>query len=324
MRFKPLSIIAKGMAMGIAEVIPGVSGGTIAFITGIYKTLLDSITAVNVNAVKLLLKGRIKEVFHQLNGRFLSFLIVGMVIGILIGVFAITHMLETNPEVIWALFFGLILASIPYMLRKIDAFKLRHFLSFLVCAIIAYFITTIVPADGSESLLYIFFGGTIAICALVLPGVSGSFMLLMMGLYSLIVPTLRNMISSPNAEGAIILIVFGLGCLVGLLTFSRVVSAAFDKYRNGTIAALSGFMLGSLNKIWPWRNVESVLDKTSGNILDINSLTDLGKLEPDSFKVLAEQNVLPTIYWGNPKIFPVIVAFLIGMGLIYFFSRIEE
>ncbi|MBT8228965.1 MAG: DUF368 domain-containing protein, partial [Bacteroidia bacterium] len=183
-------LILRGLAMGIAEIIPGVSGGTIAFISGIYKDLLDAVTGLNMNALRMLFKGDFKGFSGSVKLPFLVFLGMGMAIGVVSGVFGITYLLDNYPEVIWALFFGLVLASVPYMLLQLKSGKGYHILIFLAGALFAWYITTLTPVSGHANLLYIFFGGTIAICALVLPGVSGSFMLLLLGLYSLVIPTL--------------------------------------------------------------------------------------------------------------------------------------
>ena len=269
-----IGLIFKGMAMGMAEVIPGVSGGTIAFITGIYETLIDSIKSIDINWIKQVLGFKLKRAFHDINGPFLAVLMFGMVLGVLVGTFGVSYLLENHPEALWAFFFGLILASIPFMLSQ-ARMNLGNWVLFVIGAIIAYLVTSITPAQGSDSYLYLFAGGSIAICALILPGVSGSFILLIMGLYSLVIPTLRDFLSSPELSEFKVIVVFALGCLTGLLLFSKFVSAAFKNYKHSTIALLSGFMLGSLNKIWPWRNPVSYLDKSSMAILDVPKEVDL-------------------------------------------------
>lgn len=319
-----LGLIARGFAMGIAEIIPGVSGGTIAFISGIYKDLLDAVTGLNINALGKLLKADFKGFSSSIKLPFLIFLVIGMVIGIVSGVFGITFLLENYPEVIWALFFGLILASVPYMLLQMKTGKPLHILIFLAGALIAWYITTLTPVNGNTSLLYLFFGGTIAICALVLPGVSGSFMLLLLGLYSLVIPTLKSLLSNPGLESFKIIFVFGLGCIVGLLGFSRIVSRAFEKYHDGTIALLSGFMLGSLNKIWPWRNPELFFEKETGTVHEASSIEELVYQNPDAYKIMSEINVLPDAYSGEPRIFAVSLAILSGIIMVYALSRVQK
>ena len=321
MKINTIGLLLRGMAMGIAEIIPGVSGGTIAFITGIYKRLLNSITSINGTFIKMLLKGNIVSAFNQIDGFFLVRLISGMGLGIVLGVFGVSYMLESYPEVIWGLFFGLILASIPYMFTQLKGKITSYLLQFIIGAIIAFGVTILVPAQGSTSLVYIFFGGTIAICALVLPGISGSFILLLLGLYSVVIPTLKSFLSDPSSSSFILLAVFAMGCAFGLFFFSRVVSSAFDKYHDGTIAVLSGFMLGSLNKIWPWRNISQVVEKQSGQIKDYNEI-DPSQLD-ELYKILTDQAVMPSNYDGSPRILMVSFAFAMGLGLIWILSRFQ-
>ncbi len=322
MNFSKLGLILRGMAMGVAEVIPGVSGGTIAFITGIYKALLDSIKAVDHNFIGLLLGFRIKEMWAKINGNFLLWLIGGMLGGILVGVFGVTYLLEQYPEVLWGLFFGLILASVPLMLSQMKNKSGNAILLFVLGAIIAYGVTSLSPSEGSTNYLYVFAAGVIAISALVLPGISGSFILLLMGLYTTIIPTLKNFLKTQDLSDFILLAVFGMGCLTGLLGFSRLVSAAFEKYHDATIAVLSGFMLGSLNKIWPWRNPVTILnkDKASFISLDKTSISDYDLLD-DGIKIVKEDNVFPSDYFFEPRILLVMLAFLLGLFLIFLLSR---
>jgi len=311
--------------MGIAEIIPGVSGGTIAFITGIYQTLLDSIKAINLGLLKDLLRFDLKSVWIKVNGPFLFWLFGGMAVGILSGVFGVSYLLDNYPEILWGLFFGLILASVPLMMSQLDKRTFASTALFFLGTLIAYGITTLSPAAGSTNLLYVFFAGVIAISALVLPGVSGSFMLLLMGLYTTIYPALKSFLSGPNFSEFILLGVFALGCLTGLMFFSRLVSMIFEKHKYETIALLSGFMLGSLNKIWPWRNVTSLLNKDTGQTVDVTGLVPQSYMMEnggeDRFKIFSEANVLPSDYLGDPKLLATVIAFFLGLLIIYLFHR---
>jgi len=317
-----LSLILKGMAMGIAEVIPGVSGGTIAFITGIYKELIDTVKALDVTALKLLLSGKFKAFGDKMNFGFLILLISGMIGGIVIGVFGVEHLLESNPEVLWGFFFGLILASVPMMLQTINNKNMITWLFFIAGAIVAYVITSISPAEASTSYPYIFISGMIAIVALVLPGVSGSFILLLLGMYTFIIPTMKSFLSGPNGSDFIILAVFGLGCLSGLLFFVRLVSNAFEKHYNPTVAIMSGFMLGSLNKIWPWRNIETYINKTTNQVF--NAIQNPTSRNAEDLKILTEQNVLPSSYLSDPKLVGVIIAFALGLLIIFLLNKYQK
>ena len=302
--------------MGIAEVIPGVSGGTIAFITGIYKTLLDSIKSVDGEFLQLLSKFKLGAVWQKINGPFLLWLFGGMIGGVIIGVFGVTYFLENYPEVLWALFFGLILGSVPMMLSQIRSVDIKSIALFIIGTIFAFGITSLNPMSGSENYLFIYVAGVIAISALVLPGISGSFMLLLMGLYSTIIPTIKSFLKSPELSEFILLAVFGLGILTGLVLFSRLVSAAFEKYHDGTIALMSGFMLGSLNKIWPWRNIETILDKRTHDLVSVSPETIANiDLTADYVKVVKEKNVFPGEYFSDSNLLPVALAFALGLAM---------
>ncbi len=311
------------MAMGIAEVIPGVSGGTIAFITGIYKMLIDSIKAVDRELISVLFKGRIREAWTRLNGPFLLWLIMGMAAGVIVGVFGVSYVLETYPEILWSLFFGLILASVPYMLSKMEQRSISGVVLLFIGALIAFGITTIPPSAGNAGLVYLFFGGVIAISALVLPGISGSFILLLMGLYTTVIHTIKAFLESPEFNEFTMLAVFGIGCITGLLVFSRIVSTAFEKYHDATLALLSGFMLGSLNKIWPWRNPTQILDKDTGRILDISLDRISNIVNQEGIKVLTEESVFPGNYYTDPKALLCHIALLVGIALVFILSRFQ-
>jgi len=318
-----VGLILRGMSMGVAEVIPGVSGGTIAFITGIYATLLNSIKSVNYNLIKLLFKGKVASVYAQLNGRFLLFLLMGMAVGMVFGVFFISHLLETTPEPLWGFFFGLVLASVGYMWIQITSFKVNYIFLFVVGAVLSYLVTTLTPAGGNASLPFVFFSGAIAISALILPGISGSFILLLLGMYGIIIPEVKTVLSNPNSESLVLVGVFGLGCLTGLLSFSRILSYTFKHFADATLAALTGIMLGSLPKIWPWRNPSLLLDKETGkNIVPDLSSFQFSDLE--NAKLLKETNVMPAGYFTEPRTLITAVAFIIGIALIYAAYRFQK
>jgi len=318
-----VGLILRGMSMGVAEVIPGVSGGTIAFITGIYATLLNSIKSVNYNLIKLLFKGKVASVYAQLNGRFLLFLLMGMAVGMVFGVFFISHLLETTPEPLWGFFFGLVLASVGYMWTQITSFKVNYIFLFVVGAVLSYLVTTLTPAGGNASLPFVFFSGAIAISALILPGISGSFILLLLGMYGIIIPEVKTVLSNPNSESLVLVGVFGLGCLTGLLSFSRILSYTFKHFADATLAALTGIMLGSLPKIWPWRNPSLLLDKETGkNIVPDLSSFQFSDLE--NAKLLKETNVMPAGYFTEPRTLITAVAFIIGIALIYAAYRFQK
>jgi len=312
-----MSLVLKGMAMGVAEIIPGVSGGTIAFITGIYEELINSIKSFGPEAIVGFKNYGFKGLWTAINGNFLLWLFAGMAVGILCGIFGITYLLEHFPEPLWAFFFGLILASALYIGKQIENWNLAAIIGIITGAVVAFTITTISPAEGSMHLGYVFLSGTIAISALLLPGISGSFILLIMGMYSLIVSLLKDTLSTFDLSGIVTIGVFALGCLTGLLGFSRVLSWLFKNYKNTTMAVLTGFLIGALNKVWPWRNITAILDKETGNIEQIASLKELGKFSPDEIKILSETNVMPAKYLGLDPWFTVcIITFLLGMVVV--------
>lgn len=312
---KSISLALKGMAMGMAEVIPGVSGGTIAFITGIYEQLLNSIKAFGPSLFGELKEGGIKAVWEKINGPFLATLLGGMAFGVIIGVFLISYLLKAFPPLIWAFFFGLIIASAIYVGRQIEKWGIGEIVLLILGTVIAFGITMIAPSSGSESLLFVFFAGAIAISALILPGISGSFILLLMGMYSYIISdTLKPALKTLAPDKLLIMGVFALGCLTGLMSVSRVLSWTFKHYRRLTLATLTGFMLGSLNKIWPWRNVLEWLRDASGEIV----LKDDG-ITPK--KILIEENVWPAAYDGDAYVIGVVLMMIIGFASVFLLEK---
>lgn len=309
-----LSLVLKGMAMGVAEVIPGVSGGTIAFITGIYEELIDTIKSLDFRLFGLLGRLKLREAFFHVNGKFVLFLVAGMLVGLVLGLFGVTHLLENYPEELWGFFFGLILASAWYVGKDVRKWDFQTVAILVMGAIGAYFVTKLSPAEGSENLGYVFLCGVIAISALILPGISGSFMLLLLGMYTVIIPTLRNLLSGFTWPALILIAVFGAGCLTGLITTARVLSWFFHNKRDATLAFLTGVMLGSLNKIWPWRNPVRWLD-------DAGNVTTVGPLVPDA-KVLVERNVWPHMYSvDEPNTLVVILCVAAGITIVLLLDR---
>lgn len=301
--------------MGVAETVPGVSGGTIAFITRIYERLLKSIRSFGPEAINAWKTNGWSGAWRAIDGNFLVFLFGGMVLGIGLGVFGMSYLLDTYPLPVWGFFFGLILASAVYIGRQVTDWSVGKVAGLAVAAAVAYYVTIATPAQGSESLLYVFACGVIAISALMLPGLSGSFMLLLLGMYQFILhDTLKEgILEERSLASVLILAVFGLGCLVGVLTFSRVLSWLFDNYRNFTLASLTGFMLGSLNKVWPW---QQVLDTR------INSKGEEQVLFSDSVLPITFSQLSDNFLYGNePQILAVSIAMLVGFGLVFAIER---
>ena len=241
--------------MGVAEIIPGVSGGTIAFITGIYEELIESIKSINSNGIKLLLSLQFKKFWNHINGQFLMTLLFGMVFSILFLSRIIEFLLTDHPFKIWGFFFGLIIASIFIIQKSIKNKKFNLLVFFFVGLFLASYISLTAPSESSEESWFVFLSGALAISAMILPGISGSFILVFISKYEFILNALNTFELS-------ILGIFLAGCVVGLLTFSRALSYLFKKFNDPIISLLMGFLAGSLIKIWPFYEV---LDTNSKN-----------------------------------------------------------
>ena len=252
-----LRLFLKGMAMGAADVVPGVSGGTIAFITGIYEELISSISAINIHAVKLLMKGQFKNAWKYVNGNFLAVLFAGVFTSIMTLASLLTYLLEHFPIVVWSFFFGLVTASIWLVGRTVKQWNVITVMSFILGAVIAYVITIIPASDGVSEPWYLILCGALAICAMILPGISGSFILLLLGAYSTVLAAVSE------RELSTIMYV-GIGAILGLISFTKALKWIFSNYYSTTIAMLSGFLLGSLNKLWPWKEVLESFTKHEG------------------------------------------------------------
>jgi putative membrane protein len=257
-------ISLKGLAMGAADVVPGVSGGTIAFISGIYQELIDTINKVDFSFFASWKKHGFKIAWQQINGSFLLALLSGIAISILTFSKIITHLLATEPIMVWSFFFGLVIASIFFVGKQIDKFSIGSISFFLLGTALSYYITIAEPVASPDSYPYLFLSGFIAIIAMILPGISGAFILLLMGSYAVVIGTInhfREGILSLNFQvifqAVLKLGTFAIGAILGLKLFSKVLHWMFDNHRNSTLALLTGFMLGSLNKVWPWKEVIS-------------------------------------------------------------------
>ena len=288
------------MAMGAADVVPGVSGGTIAFITGIYEQLITSISRVNFALARKIIKGEFKEIWQQINGGFLLSLLVGIGLSVLTLAQLAHYLLENYKIFVWSFFFGLVVASILYIGKQIEKWRLVHIISAVIAITVAYFITRLTPANGTDNLFYLFLCGSIAISAMILPGISGAFILVLMGAYS----TVTKAISDFDLKT---IAVFGLGAVIGLLSFSKLLKWLFDRHRNLVLAILTGFITGSLNKVWPWKKV-----------LETRMIN--GKE-----KIIKEVSVMPWNFEGEPlvtyAILLAIAGFLLIFGLEYFSKK---
>jgi putative membrane protein len=315
-----IALALKGMAMGVAEVIPGVSGGTIAFITGIYEELLDTIKNVlGPEAWQAWRREGLAAAWAKANGNFLLFLLAGMALGVVSGVLGVVHLLENYPVLLWAFFFGLIVASAIYIGKQVGRWGLAEIAALILGAAAAYLITVTSPAEGNTALWFVFLSGMIAISAMILPGISGSFILLLLGMYTYIIPTVKTALKTLSPESLLILGAFGLGCLLGLATFSRVLSWVFKHYHSPTLALLTGFMLGSLNKIWPWRKP----------VLGLAESGEIVAIQPGMAveKVIKEANLLPVQYAaevGPNFFFGALLAMAGGFALVFVLEKMGE
>lgn len=302
-----LIITLKGLAMGAADVVPGVSGGTIAFISGIYQELIDSINNVNISVLKTLKKDGLKAAWEQVNGSFLLALLTGIGISILTFSKIITHLLETQPILVWSFFFGLIIASITLIWKEITSWKLVDILFLLIGITISYYITIARPVSSPDSYWYLFLSGFIAIIAMILPGISGAFILLLMGSYETVIGTIntfREGLTTANSEiliqALLKLGIFALGCIIGLKSFSKVLHWMFAHHKNTTLTLLVGFMIGSLNKVWPWKQVLETRINSHGEVVPY-----------------IDKSILPQNFDGDPKIVMAIVLAILGFVLIF-------
>lgn len=287
-------LVLKGMGMGAADVVPGVSGGTIAFIVGIYEELIDSIKSINTASLKMLLTGKIGTFWKAINGSFLLSIVAGIGISIFSLAKLITYLLVHHPILVWAFFFGLVLASTWFVSKDIRRWNWKTVASFILGALLAYYITVASPAETPTNLPFIFLCGAIAICAMILPGISGSFILVLLGKYFYIMEAVKTF----NIP---VMLVFIAGAAIGITTFSRILSYALRKFHDITIAVLGGFMLGSLNKVWPWKKV-------------LETYTDShGELKP-----LVEINILPDHLVGEA-----VGLMLVGFFLVYFLEKLS-
>lgn len=238
----------KGCAMGTADVVPGVSGGTIAFISGIYDELIGSIRRIDFDAFKMVLRGRFGDFWRHINGNFLASVFAGVLVAIFSLARLMTYLLTHHPIEIWSFFFGLIVASSLLVARQIGRWSSSRIAALALGAVAAYWITVASPAETPQTWWFIFLSGAVAICAMILPGISGAFILLLLGKYQFIMQAVGNL-----DMGVILL--FAAGAVTGIVSFSHLLGWLLRRYRDLTVAVLMGFMLGSLNKVWPWKEV---------------------------------------------------------------------
>ncbi len=299
-----LVLVLKGMGMGAADVVPGVSGGTIAFITGIYEELIDSIKSINLSALKLFFTGKFAEFWSTINGTFLISVLLGIGISVFSFAKGLEYLLIHFPILVWSFFFGLIVASAIYVARTIKTWNNGTILAGIAGIAVAYSITIISPAEANTSYWFIFVAGSIAICAMILPGISGSFILVLLGMYKFVLAAVSNLEIS-------VILTFMVGAAVGIIAFSNVLSWLLKKYHNSTIAILAGFMVGSLNKVWPWKQItETFIDRH-------------GEIKP-----LVEVNVSPSAFekitGSSSLVVEAVLLAIVGFALIFIIEGVSK
>ena len=272
---KHLFLFLKGITMGVANVIPGVSGGTVALITEIYEELINSLKSFDLKAVKLLLKGQFKEFTVHTNLYFLISVFGGSVFSMFSVAKLFEFLFEFYPEELWSFFFGLILASVYYVGIRVGIWKIRSYVFFIIGTAIAVSLALLSPSSESTNLVYIFICGVIGVTGMLLPGLSGSFILILMGNYKLLMVDSLSKSLKFNIDAISYLLVFILGSVVGLFGFSHIISWLFKRFKDCVLSLLTGFILGSLLIIWPWKEVSENRLITSWYLPELNSSTIL-------------------------------------------------
>jgi putative membrane protein len=287
----------KGMAMGAADIVPGVSGGTIALLTGIYERLIGGIKSVGWDTLVTLKQKGLKAAWQQMDGTFLLSILAGAATSIILLSKVLHHLIETQPIMLWSFFFGLVLASVAYVTKQVDQWNIGRVALLILGSIVAALISISPAATLDVTPLSLFFAGSIAICAMILPGISGSFILLLMGMYSVVIGAVKSF-------DLVSIGIFAGGCLVGIMLFSRVLSWLLQHYHNATMALLSGFMLGALVKLWPWK------------IVSLYRMNNAGEQVP-----FIESPVWPWVH-QEPQVSTAIVAVIIGFSIVFIMDRV--
>ncbi|MET1259954.1 DUF368 domain-containing protein [Flagellimonas sp. DF-77] len=289
----------KGMAMGAADVVPGVSGGTIAFISGIYEELITSINNIKPSLFKTLKNEGFKSFWEALNGNFLLALFSGILLSVFSLAKFLSWLLENQPVLLWSFFFGLVLASVFLIGKQIGKWSLTNVLFLLGGATVAYIITTLPVNENVAGLPFLFLSGALAVCAMILPGISGAFILVLLGSY-------KTILDGVHERDVVLVITVVLGAVFGLLSFARLLKWMFKKFKDLTLALLTGFIIGSLAKIWPWKEVLR------------------SKIFDDKVIPVEEKNIWPTQFDGDPQILWASALAVLGFSLIFILERVAS
>ena len=309
-----LLITLKGIAMGAADVVPGVSGGTIAFISGIYQELISTIHSLDFGIFKSLKNEGFKTVWQQYNLGFLAALFTGIAISVLSLAKLITMLLGTYPILVWSFFFGLVLASIIYIAKQITRYSPKAIFALIIAAVLSYSITLAQPIADTESIWFLFLAGFIAIIAMILPGISGAFILLLIGGYTVVIGAINQLTEALstfnwNSFGNALLKigVFAVGAVAGLKVFSGVLNWMFKNHKDTTLAVLTGFMIGALNKIWPWKEILQYRKNSHGDKIPF-----------------LEKSIFPDSFLGDPKVLEAILFMAAGFMIIFLMEYIAN
>ena len=299
--------------MGAADVVPGVSGGTIAFISGIYEELIETIHKLDLKFFVVWKKSGLLSAWRTYNLSFLFALFLGIVISILSLAKLITELLKDHPILVWSFFFGLVLASIIYVGKQITKWSSLPWIAIILASLVSYLITLAEPLGSPDDTWFLFFAGFIAIIAMILPGISGAFILLLIGAYQSImeiVSQLSEGVTTFNwnlfSQAFLKICVFLIGAVFGIKVFSKILNWMFQNHKNVILAALTGFMIGALNKIWPWKEVLQFRTNHHGEKIPF-----------------IEKSILPNQYPEDPQVLYAIGFMIIGFLCIYLLERIS-
>ncbi len=310
-----VKLYLKGVAMGAADVVPGVSGGTIAFISGIYEELLSSIKAVGPGTITVLRRDGLAAAWRQINGDFLITLLAGIATGVLLLVRPITWALVHQPVMIWSFFFGLIVASVYLCGMLVRRWSVAPVVGLVIGTAIAFMIGMMNAAPTAGGLGFFFFAGMLAICAMILPGISGSFILLLLGAYSPVMEAIKEI-------DIAVIAVFGTGCVLGLMAFSRFLSWLFQRHHDLVTATLTGFLLGSLIIVWPWKEVVSVRTVHEGTSKEEIVPFMRENVLPGEYSVITANDQLLGITDKEPHVLAAVVFMFVGAALLIVLDRL--
>lgn len=305
--FKHFAILyLKGMAMGAADVVPGVSGGTIALITHIYERLIRAVDTISISLVIQLFSSKRKEAWQTIDGRFLLTLFLGIGTSIFLLTGWVSWLLENHPIPLWAFFFGLILGSAFILKNTIERWNVKSVLALSIGATIAFGVGLISPTAGSDNLLYLFFCGILVVIAMILPGISGAFILILLGAYGTALETVAQL-KALAFEGFITFSVMATGGLVGLKVFSKVLRYLFSHFKNIMLATMTGFLLGSLFKVWPWKEATDFYTNSHGEQKTLSSIA-----------------VFPEVSDPSSQFVFAIAAFIFGVLLLFLLEQLSK